>query len=617
MKAHHSDSFIPIFASWPSGWSGLLYRSVGFFKMKRSFDLPLTFVKLTSAFLIAVALASSFGMVALGQVSTPIYNHTFEGSDLTGWGTAGVISSVARAACTPATGDFLLLDGASKWLYHPMTEVPAGYVTTEGQSQTVVTVRFDGVGCDRNASVQTRWADGTSGRSSSSQSIGRVDMPTTWTSFDTLTNPPITLTLPHGTTHVRVGFQTISNPAAVDNFGPIVFTNSGITPTPDPETDEPEPDVPEDTSIDLTGVVDAVAAIPDYGDPLTWVAAGDSLLSDLDFDDAVDAFEAFRCGDPLDFIAQKAGGGGLLKKILGFIKSIAASQLGIAEGSAALNCKADVANEIAQDDLTIQQQIESGQTDVIDLPPNAEFNAPFWETTNSSFTGFSDAVDTELSNLESGVEDDNLITSSARTNRLLVASVRMQAVNSDRMFGTEPPKAYARSGSGSRRITSQDASDDDFVEYAEGDIAGTVDTIGLQAEGVEPDWEEKAELDPADAEYQGVGACLALGAVPPSGEGTALAISTLQWNASQRLASSNMGNFICSIIDQPSRNAIDLCLTKGLDFTETLGATPLAQSNDDLCIYGPQAPSWSNLILNAFPFILLVFASISVLKRFI
>jgi len=433
-----------------------------------------------------------------------------------------------------------------------------------------------------------------------------------WILWDTTSNPAPSRVLQADTTSFEIKLKTRFGDTCFDLIGDVRFTNPNVDCNAVDCTDPNATPTSNPTTQDNTELLEAIAA-GNYGNPLEWVI-GSSDSDDLDFDDAVDAFEAFTCGDPLDFIVSKAGGGGLLKKILGYITSIAKSQLGIQEGSMALNCKADALNELQTDSLETQQDIYEGQTQVQNLPPNAPFNNNTWNIDNGTGRTASDAAADALDNLDSGIENDNVITAAARTNRLLVANVRMQAQLSDRLMGPSDRSPYQEEDGPLLSPSEVDA--ENGADFAEGDYTGTRDKIAGYGAGITPDYDEMVETEDADAEFMGTGSCMASQSSAPTGTGTELAFSTMKWNASQRLASSNMGNFICSVIDQPPRSTTSICFGSSEGFSTSAMGGSSSLSNGNFCVYGPDAPAFSNNMFNALPFILLMFAALSVFKMF-
>jgi hypothetical protein len=89
------------------------------------------------------------------------------------------------------------------------------------------------------------------------------------------------------------------------------------------------------------------------------------------------------------------------------------------------------------------------------------------------------------------------------------------------------------------------------------------------------------------------------------------ALAQLRWNAAVALSGTNMGEFLCSMVDRPERTVTEFCI--GSESAITLDGATLAQA-EPICIYGSNAPSYMNVLIGFMPTISLLLAGVGIVK---
>lgn len=464
-------------------------------------------------------------------------------------------------------------------------DLPAAY---QAQDDTTIQIEYRTAAANSYQSSITVVSLGLTAQdngTASGNQVQTVDQPLTgWVTMNTATYPAHVAPVNNDAVKMRVTWDAQGRTCIDDVV--VTLTNAAIAPGGD------------------TGGGDTGGGGSSFPDPLnseSWFTdATNGLFDDFDTDSGswFDQLENFQCGGLSSLIPKKRSGGGLLGKILKGIITIVESQINLNLGQNKANCLATEGNSYA----------EASAQSLTDLEPtqNVTLSTSSLANPASSQTA-AEQMDVALASYDVG--DDNVVTASNRTNRLLVANMRMQAAMTDRMLGGRTRAAFETEGG---TITAADAAANPNYEFPEDDIEATRDGVRSLSDQIKPDYEELTNAPDALPEETGAGGCLALGATPPSGDGSEGAMSTLRWNAAQKLAGSNLGEFICSIVDQPPRSTVEICL--GPDAVNVSGIDAFA--NTSLCAYGPDAPAYSNFALNALPLIMMMLAGLAVFKMF-
>lgn len=211
-------------------------------------------------------------------------------------------------------------------------------------------------------------------------------------------------------------------------------------------------------------------------------------------------------------------------------------------------------------------------------------------------------------------QEDDLVTSTNRTNDLLVASIRYQNASMERAFGTNAARPAFQTESGPL-MSQTDVDADPQIEFKEGDYGQTYGRLStlVTDSGVSPDAAGAVPLEAPAAAIDPDGACLNPGMTRPSDDYSTVeeALAILRWNAAVTLSGTNMGEFLCSMADQPARTVTELCI--GSEAPLTIMGTTLA-SAEPICIYGANAPSYMNVLIGFMPTISLLLAGVGILK---
>lgn len=349
---------------------------------------------------------------------------------------------------------------------------------------------------------------------------------------------------------------------------------------------------------------------------------GDLTLSDLsgleditsELGDLFSTIDNFDCNNPaatgglggLSSLVGGSGGGGLgalIKAVFNIVKT----QLKLNESGLITNCELALSN--LQTGAILQRLSEPNS---IATP---EIRAEIADIMANPAAGI--AIDSAL-NGQSNQGDDQ-VTAANRTNNLLVANMRLQAQLSDRLLGTQQRPAYQLEGG--PLLNADDVVTDDGAEFPEGDYVGTRENLRsrLSEQGVTgPEYQDFDELIPEIEFESGNLSCISQ-LTPPAdanGDGVA-ALEILKWNLANEVAKSNFGDFLCQITTQPARFVQELCLgpAQGIVINNSAVALTLVEPNA-MCVYGPRAPSFLTILLDALGSVTLIFAAVAVFKMY-
>ena len=301
------------------------------------------------------------------------------------------------------------------------------------------------------------------------------------------------------------------------------------------------------------------------------------------------------------------GGGGGLGALIKAVFNIVKTQLKLNEGSMIGNCELALSNK--QTAAILQRLAEP---DSIASPDIRDEIADIMATPSAGL-----AVDNMLTGQTN--QGDDQVTAANRTNNLLVANMRLQARLSDRMLGGTERPAYSLEGG--PLMTQQDVDADSDALFPENDYIGTRDTLRQTTidQGMTgPDYEEIEAVNPEIEIQSGNLNCIANMSPPSEAEGdSAKALDILKWNAANALAASNFGDFLCSVTTQPVRSVQELCLGPSEGVTlNPLGREMELVEDNGLCVYGPRAPTFFNILLDALGGVMVAFSVLAVFKMY-
>jgi hypothetical protein len=211
-------------------------------------------------------------------------------------------------------------------------------------------------------------------------------------------------------------------------------------------------------------------------------------------------------------------------------------------------------------------------------------------------------------------QNDNMITAANRTNDLLVASIRYQNAAYERAFGTGVARPAFQTEAGPL-MSETDVDADVQVDFVEGDYGQMYGRLSdrVSSSGVVPDAAGASHLLPVEDALSAAGACMGLDIPKPTApvEDVEGALAQLRWNAAVALSGTNMGEFLCSMVDRPERTVTEFCI--GSESAITLDGATLAQA-EPICIYGSNAPSYMNVLIGFMPTISLLLAGVGIVK---
>jgi hypothetical protein len=211
-------------------------------------------------------------------------------------------------------------------------------------------------------------------------------------------------------------------------------------------------------------------------------------------------------------------------------------------------------------------------------------------------------------------EDDTLVTAANRTNDLLVANIRYQNAAFERAFGTGTARpAFQTEGGPLMSEANVDLDPQiDFVEGDYGQMYGKL-SANIEASAVSPDAAGATDLLPLEEALDPDGACMGLNIPKPTGPVETIedALAQLRWNSAVALSGTNMGEFLCSMVDRPERVVTEFCI--GSETAMSIGGQTMAEA-EPICIYGSNAPSYMNVLMGFLPTISLLLAGVGIVK---
>lgn len=209
------------------------------------------------------------------------------------------------------------------------------------------------------------------------------------------------------------------------------------------------------------------------------------------------------------------------------------------------------------------------------------------------------------------VGDDDQVTAANKTNVILLANQEAQMNAFDRMMGGKR-EVYELERSGVR-VDRQviESGGEPSLSLAENDPEQAYDTATAIGAELEPSYSRYVDLEDTDPE---VSSCFAAAEMPTGDGSFEDAMARLRYNSRQRLAGSDTGEFLCSIMEQPERNPTNICF--GPENPMAVGGTVVVQSAP-VCIYGPKAPDYVNFLMGFMPAVLMLTATVGGVRMFV
>ena len=258
------------------------------------------------------------------------------------------------------------------------------------------------------------------------------------------------------------------------------------------------------------------------------------------------------------------------------------------------------------------QQQQAAQTDALTAPDTRPAIASPNNYSDPTDTPLSDLIDTYIA--PSANQSDDLVTSANRTNDLLVASIRYQNAAYERAFGTGSARPSFQT-EGGPLMSEANVDLDPQIDFVEGDYGQMYGKLSanLEASSVAPDAAGASDLLPAESALDPAGSCMGLNIPKPTGPVETIedALALLRWNSAVALSGTNMGEFLCSMVDRPERVVTEFCI--GSESAMSIGGATMAEA-EPICIYGSNAPSYMNVLIGFLPTISLLLAGVGIVK---
>jgi len=321
--------------------------------------------------------------------------------------------------------------------------------------------------------------------------------------------------------------------------------------------------------------------------------------------DALDAISSFDCDDipSVGNLSPSGGGFAILFKIF---KTLAVSQLAALE---------QLENDIFQScQAATQTAAQEGIFQAVAVPDAAPSIPVDDFASNPTHQDLREVADNSVGLYDVG--SDSLVTAANKTNRLLIATAKLNAESWDRALGGQRVDYETERGA---KINEADiVNGEPNLEFAEGNYGQTYGRAS-ELSDVEPDYLKYANIEVAP---EVTGSCLVNSAdVMPTGDAGSFeqAFGLVKHNAAATISGSNIGTFLCDLIDQPDYSIQDICVgpTAGIAIPLIGASSVSVLPANGICVYGPSAPSYLTWLLDKMPFLLMFGAVAGSIRLFI